>query len=883
LTSSTFTTLGGGVVRGFYDRQRHILFTSNLPLNEVDVVSTTDFSVVQRINVPAPVGIDQMPDGNTIVVGTETQGIYLINEDTYAVQSFFISTPSPIASVLLPIIPAAMANGKVLFIGLALGGSSMLYYLEGELYEWDPATNSFTAPSSSISSAVTVHLARSGDHKFAVFDQAGGGVFLYSSDTDSFNSINNGLFAGDVAGNANGSQFAVSINGAVNFYDRNLNLLSSVTLPTRSGSPVQEVAPFYGMQYSPDNSTVYIQATDQVLSPLVAIDAKQFAVTGMIPAYFTNRVDPAYLMASDNSQIVYVAASGGVGAVDCSKPVNSLVVDSFLPTLTPDSVALNSAASITVQAADLPKGTTVTIGSKSATLASNTAGQTTVTVPAFSTPGPADVVFSLPDGSTFVLPQALAYGTTASALNPSLAPDQVSVDLTLSGSGIAPQQQLPSVTVGGGSATVVPNSLVATPFISLQQIQFSTPPSGPAGSADVAVSNPNGASTLKSALTYVHTTVVPSNPGLSSLLYDSTRNLLYAIRTNGSQVFVFDPASLQWKSPLPIPGALTGANYNYFTMTSDGAKILAVDSNNAVLSIFSPGNPSAGQSISLHNASAPNAPPANQLPFMPATYVGVTNTGKVFVNMVGWYPAVVDLSNMSFAYENIGILPGDALFRSSLDGSHLIAGSQENSDGGISIWNPTTGTFQGQGYGAFLEDFAVTNDGKTSAAVAIDQSGTADFTYFIDDQLHLIGQPQYPDLALPQTRIVWGAQFNPQGTVFVIPRQNSIDFFDVATGHLRASYATPEPTVTPQNVADIKTDMTMDTEGKTLFLISASGLTVVQFAEPIDSLPRRVWPFYKGKAAAVVLRKAHKNSTMQSRKGSANSPVDFPGSHLHSN
>lgn len=482
-------------------------------------------------------------------------------------------------------------------------------------------------------------------------------------------------------------------------------------------------------------------------------------------------------------------------------------------------------------------------------------------MPAFSTPGPADVVFSLSDGSTFVFPQALAYGTTASALNASLAPDQVSVPLALSGFGIAPQQQLPSVTAGGKPTTVLPNSLVATPDISLQQIQFSTPPSSPPGSADVAVSNPNGASTLKSALTYVHTTVVPSNPGLSSLLFDSTRNLLYAVRTNGSQVFVFDPASLQWKSPLPIPGALSGANYNYFTMTSDGAKILAVDSNNAVLSIFSPDNPSAGLSISLHNASAPNAPPANQLPFMPPNYVGVTNTGKAFVNIAGGYPAAIDLNSMNLAYENIGIPPGDAVFRSSLDGSHLIAGSVANSAGGISIWNPATGTFQGQDYGDFFDDCAVTNDGKTSAVVAIDQGGTADFTYFIDDQLHLIGRPQYPDLALPQTRIVWGVQFSPQETVFVIPRQNSIDFFDVATGHLRASYATPEPTVTPQNVADIKTDMTMDTDGKTLFLISASGLTVVQFAQPIDSLPRPAWPFYKGKAGAEVSRKAHKNST----------------------
>jgi hypothetical protein len=853
LTSSTFATLGGGVLRGFNDTQRGLIFASNLTLNEVDVVSNTDFSVVKRIDLPQPVGLDQMPDGKTIVVGTMTQGIYLVDEDTYAAQSFFISTPSPIGGILLPIIPAAMANGKVLFISLTPGRNPTAYYLEGSLYEWDPTTNSFTAPSSSISSAttpVTVHLARSGDHKFAIFDQYGGGVFLYSSDGDTFININNGLFSGDVAGNADSSQFALSINGAVNFYDRNLNLLSSVSLPTRAGSPTQEVAPYYGMQYSADSSTVYIQATDVLTDVLVVIDAQQFAVKGMIPAYFTNTTTP-YLMASGSSQTVYVAATGGVGAVDCSNPANSPTVYSLLPILTPDSVPLNNTASVTFETTNLPQGTTVTVGSKPATLSSSTAGQAVVTVPAFSTAGPADIAFSLPDGSTFVFPQALAYGTTASALNPGLVPDQVSVPVLLSGFGIAPQQQLPSVTVEGGVASLVPNSLFEANNISLQQIQFSTPPSSTAGAVDVAVSSPNGTSTMKSALTYVHTTVVPSDPGLSSVLYDSGRNLLYAVRTNGSQVFVFDPVGLQWKSPLPIPGALSGANYNYFTMSSDGTNILAVDSNNAVLSVFSPDNPSAGQSISLHNASAPNAPPASQLPFLPATSVGVTS-GKAFVSITGWYPAVIDLSSMSLTYSAIGVPPGDVVFRNSLGGSQLIAGSVGNSGGGVYIWNPTTGTFQTQGYNEYFDDFAVTNDGKTSAAVSIDQLGTQDFTYFIDNQLHFIGYPEYPDLALPQTRIAPGVQFNPQGTVFVIPRQNAVDFFDVATGHLRASYGTPESTVTPQNVADINTDMTMDSAGQTVFVISASGLTVIQFAQPIDSLPLPAWPFYRRKAGTVV-------------------------------
>jgi hypothetical protein len=64
-----FTTVGGGILRGYYDAQRQLLFTSNFFLNEVDVVSTIDLSVSKRVSIPQPVGLDQMPDGKTPVVG----------------------------------------------------------------------------------------------------------------------------------------------------------------------------------------------------------------------------------------------------------------------------------------------------------------------------------------------------------------------------------------------------------------------------------------------------------------------------------------------------------------------------------------------------------------------------------------------------------------------------------------------------------------------------------------------------------------------------------------------------------------------------------------------------------------------------------------------
>jgi hypothetical protein len=184
---------------------------------------------------------------------------------------------------VVPIIPAAMANGKVLFIGLTLGLDPD-YYLGGGIYEWDPATGAFAlAPIASATGPdETEHLARSGDHRFAIFNQYGGGVFVYSSDIDSFASTNNGFYAGDVAANADGSQLAELIGDEVNVYDSGLNLLASVMLT----SPYY--GQYYGMQYSPDGAFLYVQATNSMTSPVAVIDAKQFTETGMIPTYFGN-------------------------------------------------------------------------------------------------------------------------------------------------------------------------------------------------------------------------------------------------------------------------------------------------------------------------------------------------------------------------------------------------------------------------------------------------------------------------------------------------------------------------------------------------------------------------------------------------------------------
>ncbi len=762
LPAHAFVTLGGGLVRGYNDQQRHLLFVSNLYLDEVDVVSTLDFSIQKRIPAAQPVGLDQMADGKTIVVGTMTSGIYMIDEDSLTATVDYLALPSGL--FIAPIIPVAMANGKVFLLFKTVEADSVGYIWEGAPYEWTPGSSTVTPVPIPNQTGVNPaeHIARSADHKFAIFDEYDSYLALYSSDNDSFTLVNNvNLFAGDVAVNADGSQFALSINGAVNFYDRSLNLLGSVALPMNAGN--QELAEFYGMQYSPDSTHVYIQATDLTLSPIVSIDAQHLTLDGMVGAYFENAANPAYLIASGGDNSAFVITEGGVGVADCSHPASNLQIYPVVTGLTPDAAPLNASASAVSYSYDIPAGTSATVGGTPTSVASNADGQAVVTIPPSTVAGPADLVFLFADGTSYVQPQAFSYGLTAATLGNTLVPDQTPVSVLLSGFGLNSDNQqptAPSVTFGGKAATAVAGSFYGVQGIALDSFEF-TSPTATSGTVDVNVSNANGQATLTSALTYVHTVVIPSDPGLSELIYDTHRNLVYATRTNGTQIFVFDPNSLQWKAPLAVPGAATGANYNYFALTPDGTKLLAVDTQNAVLAVFSPDNPAGGQSVSLRNSNLANGPPPGQLPFESITYVATMGNSRALV-YTGWAPLEVDLTNLTMQYRTG--LTFYNVFRNSLDGTQLTVGAAGISGGGIGYWNPSTDAITLGSYGSLTDDFAISNDGTKMAAVKIDQLGTDDASFLIDDQMHLFGQPQYPDLALPQSRIVEGIVGHPAET-----------------------------------------------------------------------------------------------------------------------
>lgn len=186
-----FKSVGGFLIHGFYDQSRQVLFASNPELNELDVISGADLSIKARVPLPSAWGVDQMADGKTLVIGTDAQEIYTVDEDTYTVTRLRCPTSWNSTAVFYPN-PVAMANGKVILIGQLVGIDSSNIVDGGQyLIEWDSNNNTFSQlePTAGLSPGIweTDILARSADHKWAVFS-GNSRLYLYSSDSDSLTS-----------------------------------------------------------------------------------------------------------------------------------------------------------------------------------------------------------------------------------------------------------------------------------------------------------------------------------------------------------------------------------------------------------------------------------------------------------------------------------------------------------------------------------------------------------------------------------------------------------------------------------------------------------------------------------------------------------------------
>jgi len=835
-----FHPVGGSLVHGFYDESRQLLFATNPGLNELDVISGQDFSVKARVAVPQPWGIDQMADGKTLVLGTQAQEIITVDEETLAVKQFPCSAVGNSFFTLFFPNVVAMANGKVLVIGLEQGIDSSNILDGGQyLFEWDSNANTFSqiepTNSNQIGTWETDSLARSADHKWAVF--AADQFYLYSSDSDSFTTVplatvnppENEYGVRGYAINANGTEIAVASATQVTFLNHSLAVLGSASIPGAFQTARTAV------QFGSDGSRLFLQYDLPVA--IEEIDASSYAALG----YLSGTVNPdednlERLLTTDAKGRAYVGIDGGLRLVDLTQsPVsnsnasngmagpNCPVLDAALPLSTSQQIQFSSPIT----------GVSVYVGGQPAPLLN---GGTAISVPGSSTPGSVYVECIDTYGDTSVVANGVTYGVVPVALSANLLPPTGNPVVYLYGYGFsASRGETPTVTLGGKSA-INETSVGQVGLGILQGATIQVPNGTPGVSVNVAVSSSLGAGTLASAATYyAKPTILPAS-GLLQLIYDSHRSLLYALKA--TEVDVLDPTTLQWRSPLVFPATATGA-YNTMALTPDGSRLVVAGSAGL-----------APQFIVLDPSSV-SPPSVLTYPGNASPFGSIAITMFNTVVMPGDPGLVLDLSTSTFTQLQT-VFPYEAVIRASADGSHLFSALLNDSSGEVFSIDPSTYTVQSEGFAAvFWTDLAVSPDGSRFAAVDAPPYAAGDAVGFFDSSLHYLNANAYPDFSPPDDTGVLGVAFSPGGKVLVVPLGDSIEFWDAAQGTLRARLMTPEELhvlVYPEGT--VAPMLAVDPTGQTIYAISVSGLTVITLPGPLDQMAAMQWP-YSGPSGLV--------------------------------
>lgn len=841
-----FTITGGAIIKAFYDESRQLLFATNLYLNEVDVLSGNDLSVKARVPIAQPFGIDQMPDSKTLVVGTVTQGFYTIDEDTLSVTQHLAPNLSEQSTTMLLLVPVAMANGRVLFLGKELGivGASLFTFSCQAIIEWDSTTGQFTVPFYvSYLSLEIDNLKRSADRNWAAF--SADKFYIYSSAQDSLVSssvpMNNtsGFRVEDFAINSTGSQYAIASPYSVSFYDAALNLLGTRRLDPTMGLG----SGFWSTQFSADDTLLYWKLDlGGIGSILEAVNTSSFTQVGSVTANFGTQLEPMFLWI-DSKQRAFFADRGGIVLLDCSSP-RSAKPYFIAPTgPEPSSIPLNQSAAITFTTSEIPLGTSVTFGGQLAPVESNNTNNSPVVVqaPASSVAGPVNLVFTQPDGEAMLEPQRFAYGADIAAATSTLVPPIGNPILALYGYGIlngpSTPPKVPMVSIGGQPVT----NMAVNIYADIPQELFLELPNGIPGPADVVLTSNTGTSTLKGGITYIPFAAVIPASGLLQLVYDTHRNLLYALQS--TQIQVFDPVSLKWTNTLR-PAGSAGVGYIAMAITPDGSQLLVLDGQANTLTVFNPDDPSQSTSTGL-----PSGVSGGQ-------NIATTSTGKAFIG--GSHPDLeFDIATHTFKLLSSNTTALLRMFVATGDGTHMTAVSTDNSGGTVAVWHSSNDSFTTQGFMLPLytvwTDLAISPDGKVVATLAGSQGVAGVGVGFFDEQLHFTNWNVYPDLAPPDLPAAQGAIFSNSGLTLLTPLVDSIDFLDTQTGTLRGRLLMPSLLPILPGGGGTPGVIALNPDQQTIYAISESGLAVVTLPSVVDQITPPAWPYITKPASSAPM------------------------------
>ena len=822
-----------------YDSVHQLIFASNLEWNRVDVVSPLTKQIVRVIPVPAPQGLALTSDGSQVLVGTETQQMVAIDTGGLRVVHHWYLPPVSTGLCagqgynILQIAP--MASGKALLV------CNVLYTTATGLLEWNPSTNTVTvAPLPPTFAVGGISGSANGTKTIIYSDVEPGAVALFDSTTDSISALKDypGFVFG-VQANPAGTNFIVlDDSGGLQLYDANLSVLGSI--PPGAFDT--------GVVFSLDGSTIYVVADNFGIPAIFTVDAKTLTFVGMAPAYATIppccELSPPYVIetpfAVDSTGLIFGAADQGI-ALDDSNYFEALFPPANLPifdkVLTPDVGPVNASTVVQVETSPFDAIPDAWFGSQRATNESLlNGGALQLAAPISSQPGPVNVKLIQPNGIQIFDPLAYSYGPAPLFLSGDSGSPSGSGSADIIALGVPADPSAIQVSIGGASASIISaksfsNSAINNALTAFPEVDIKVNlPAGSPGLTDVTVSTANGTATLPKAFHFLQgVTDYPSADTFEAILYDRFRKQIYL--SAGDHVDVFSVSSGKFLVPFQLPSVNGFKQFAGMALTPDGSQLVVANLRDGSVAIVNPDSPAGAKAAAV----APSFPGTDGPPcYIGPAYVATTSNGKAFV-VFGGFSAIncgpggpvyeLDLSTLAVSSPPYGC--GNGSFVSSTrDGSILAFGGSISAGGVWALYNAATnscvsGSFY-QPYGA-----AASGDGNLFAAgfrITDVQANVLNLMALPDPYYpgQFVGAP-LGNSVLPQME----EKMNDSGSLLYVPFANSVDILDMQHATLRRRVSLQEQI--PQ-VADA---LAIDPAGKSIFLITNKGLTLVD----LDATP----------------------------------------------
>lgn len=802
-----------------YDPVHKLVFAAVDQTNTVQVYSSADAHTVATIPIPAARALDIAPDGSRVLVGSETRYLSWVDPNTLQVvgQAPLVSSLFNGGNSPTPLRPIILASGKVL---VDMGGAPL---------EWDPATNVWTNPTPQGFAPGDIIFRRSADHtKVVVAPVQQNSLAIFDSASDSYGPVQN-ITAGAAALNSNGSRLVVigstpTVSGLI-LFDSQFHVLATYQ--------------FYGqivvsdVIFSRDDSLIYVLTSGYV----VALRASDLSFAGAVSNTGTGG-GADYPPDIDETGMIFSPGNGERGTVftDASTPcalgVNQPYNMSLSPpqgTLSaPTATVLNAVGGITANSQvyfGAPPGSPqATPGTN---LVNSPPTSVQVTPPPAQSAGAVDVTVTNPDGSLGIVLDGYSYGSNILGVLTTSGPASGGTSVKMYGYGLAFDQSQIQVTIGGKAATVT--NAFAGPGISpfpfpMDQVTFTTP-AGTPGPADIVVTTPAGSATVAGGFHYLaNVQSFPVSATLSEVVYDQSRQRLYAADYNTNKVDVFDLAGQKYLTPITVGNSPQG-----LAITADSTTLVVTNGADDTLSIVDLAGASAAKTVSLSNIGLPGQC-GQQIPYA----VAATSNNQAVVAVtcgsltVGAF-VVVDLATQAIgcgASQSCAAMlaaypqaTSEFLFLAATPDGSKIFTTSGNMAG---LWNVPADTFiSGPTYGAGFQPVVITAAAADGTAFAVD-FGIVDPTLY---DAAVMQDVDYQRTGIWDINALFGEKLHPSGSLLYFPRGSGLDIYDVHHGHIRRRIDTALTVpVTFDAVA-------IDETGSKVFLITTSGLAVVDLGD----------------------------------------------------